>query len=104
MVTLEVGIGVRMGLELDGGGDWCGSAFQDGGGMWGWMKVEQILPRLALSGILAGVIGEISGPEYHKNWEDSLLPLSLPSVWNELGWRKQGTGLPLPLVKLKKTG
>lgn len=32
----------------------------------GMGKVEQTLPRLALSGILAGVVSEISGPEYHK--------------------------------------
>ena len=42
MVRLEVGIGVRMGLELDGGGDWCGSAFQGGGGMWEWGRWNRL--------------------------------------------------------------
>lgn len=34
MAGIEIGIGMRMGLELDGDGDWAGSTIQEGGGIW----------------------------------------------------------------------
>lgn len=85
MVRLEIGIGMRMGLELDAGGGLVWKRISKWWWDLGMGKVELSLPRLALSGsIPAGVIGEISSPECHQNWEDSPLPFSPPSVWSEL--------------------
>lgn len=50
MAGIEIGIGTRMGLELDGDGDWDGSTIQEGGGIWRRGKQGKHHPSLALPG------------------------------------------------------
>lgn len=95
VVGIELGVGMTMGLGLDGDGERYKSGIQDSGGIWRWGRWDGLHCRPTLPHCIAlGVISDASSPEYP--------PSPPPSIWKRPRVEETRTRLTIALGKVEK--